>query len=243
MNTEPTFPPLLTGLPVIGQIDPFQNAISLAPLGCDEGTIVHNISNEYLRAAFIFAPEVSLEKACSMMVACGLGFSNALGSLAPPEVAVHLKWNGEILVNGAQCGELKISASQMDSDAIPNWLIVGITMPIYPTNDDGGGHTPNQTTLFEEGCAEVDPIKLLESWSRHTLVWINRWSDEGSAPLHAEWRSKAHGLGENIRTTLHGTDIDGIFLGIDENFGMLIRIGNDTKIKPLSSLLKNGVSA
>ncbi len=239
MTTEPTFPPLLTGQAVTGAIDPFEKAISLATLGCDAGTIVHNISNDVLRAAFIFAPEVPLEQACAMMIACGIGYSNALGALAPPEVAVHLDWHGGILVNGAMCGGLKMAASDNNPTTIPDWLVVGLTVPLLPAYDEGG-HTPDQTTLFQEGCVEVNPTELLESWSRHTLVWINRWSDEGPAPLHAEWRAKAYAMGDDVTTNVDGTEITGSFLGIDEAFGMLIRTSKTTQVKPLSSLLQNG---
>lgn len=239
MTTEPIFPPLLKGQAVTGKIDPFEKAVSLATLGCDAGTIVYNIRQQYMRAAFIFAPEITLEKACAMMIACGVGYSNALGALAPPEVAVHLDWHGDILVNGATCGGIKMAASHSDPAAMPEWLVVGLTVPLFPA-DDEGGFTPNQTTLFQEGCAEVDPVTLIESWARHTLVWINRWDDEGPAPLHAEWRSKAHDMGEEINTTLQGTEVKGTFLGVDEDFGMLIRTGEATQVKPISALLRNG---
>jgi biotin-(acetyl-CoA carboxylase) ligase len=237
MTTEPIFPPLLTGEAATGNIDPFEKAISMATLGCDAGTIVHRITSEYLRAAFIFAPEVTLDKAAAMMIACGIGYSNALGALAPPEVAVHLDWHGGILVNGARCGGLKIAASHDDPNAIPDWFVVGLTIPLIPPNDDGGGHMPDQTSLLQEGCIEVEPLRLLESWSRHSLVWINRWSDEGSAPLHAEWRTMAQGIGEDITTGLSSNEITGTFVGIDEDFGMLIRTDETTHIKPLSDLL------
>ncbi len=239
MTTEPIFPPLLSGQAVTGQIDPFEKAISLATLGCDAGTIVYNIGNDVLRAAFIFAPEVALEKACAMMIACGIGYSNALGALAPPEVGVHLDWHGGILVNAGLCGGLKMAASDNDPTATPDWLVVGLTVPLFPANDEGG-LTPDQTTLFQEGCVEVDPVELLESWSRHTLVWINRWTDEGPAPLHAEWRSKAYAMGDKVTTIVDGNEVTGSFLGIDEAFGMLIRTHETTKVKALSSLLLNG---
>jgi biotin-(acetyl-CoA carboxylase) ligase len=130
-----------------------------------------------------------------------------------------------------------MAASSANPTDVPDWLVVGLTIPLIPPNDDGGGHTPDQTCLFQEGCIEVDPMRLLESWSRHTLVWINRWSDEGAAPLHAEWRTMATGVGESITTTLQGDEISGTFLGIDEAFGMLIRTDETTHIKPLSDLL------
>ena len=59
-------------------------------LGCDAGLVVHNISPDTLRAAIVFAPEVTLEEAIVMLPTCGIGFQNALGALAPPAVAVHL---------------------------------------------------------------------------------------------------------------------------------------------------------
>ncbi len=239
MTPEPTFPPLLSGEPVANHIDPFDKAISMATLGCDAGTIVYNISTEYLRAAFIFAPEVTLEHAVAMQIACGIGYSNALGALAPPEVAVHLDWQGQIMVNGATCGQLQIAADCTDPAQHADWLVVGLTIPLVPADDHGGGDTPDQTTLLQEGCIEVDPTRLLESWSRHSLVWINRWSEEGTAPLHAEWRSMAQGMGEDITIKHKGADLSGTFLGIDEAFGMLVRTDDTTTLVPLTSLLKN----
>ena len=243
MTSEPTFPPLLSGEAIAKHIDPFDKAISMATLGCDAGIIVHNISTEYLRAAFIFAPEVPLEQAAAMMIACGIGYSNALGALAPPEVAVHLDWYGQIMVNGATCGHVQMAASCTDPIEIPNWLVVGLTIPLVPSDDHGGGSTPDQTTLLQEGCIEVDPTRLLESWSRHSLVWINRWSDEGPAPLHAEWRTMALGVGEDILITHDDTELSGTFLGIDEAFGMLVRSDDTTTLIPLTSLLQNGVAS
>ena len=56
----------------------------------------------------------------------------------------------------------------------------------------------------------MDPVDLLESWVKHTLVGINRWADDGVAPLHREWRGLAHGMGKDISVgdvgviTVHG---------------------------------------
>jgi BirA family transcriptional regulator, biotin operon repressor / biotin---[acetyl-CoA-carboxylase] ligase len=240
MTTEPRFPPLLTGHAVTGRIDPFEKAISLAVMGCDAGTIVHNITNDHLRAAFVFAPEVTLDKAAAMLVACSVGYSNAFGALAPPEVMMHLKWDGDVLVNGATCGGLKMAASHSDPAAMANWLVVGLDVPLFPTDSPEGGDTPDQTTLFQEGCAELNPVELLEAWARHTLVWVNRWEDDGVAPLHTEWRNVAFAIGENMTTNLDGKEINGTFLGIDEAFGMLIRTPETTHIKPLTDLLPQG---
>ncbi len=232
--TDPSFPPLMTGQAVTGPIDPFEKACAMATLGCDGGMIVHNITVNRLMAAMVLAPEVPLEEAMAMLPACGIGFQNALGALAPPEVAVHLEWAGGIRVNGASCGRLRVAAGGNDPERAPGWLVVGLDIPLIEASERPGDH-PERTVLYAEGCADLDPVALLESWARHTLVWITRWDSEGGlAALHAEWRGLAHGMGEDVRMGA----ISGKWLGVDERFGMLIRDGDTTHLIPLSSLLE-----
>ncbi|WP_425044124.1 DUF4444 domain-containing protein [Primorskyibacter sp. S87] len=231
--SEPTFPPLMTGQPASGGEDPFDRAQALAALGCDGGTVVYNVQVDRLRASIVFAPEVPLEQAMTMLPLCAVGFQNALGALAPPEVAVHLDWAGGIRVNGAQCGRFRVAASERDPNKVPDWLVVGLDLPLLQTAQDPG-QTPDVTALFDEGCADLDPVGLLESWTRHSLVWINRWEEDGNAPLHAEWMGLVWGVGEPIALF----DRQGSFLGVDENFGMLLRESDGTHLIPLSRILE-----
>jgi biotin-(acetyl-CoA carboxylase) ligase len=170
-----------------------------------------------------------------MLPLCGVGFQNALGALAPPELAVHLEWPGGVRVNGARCGGLLPAASTVNPDDHPDWLVIGLEVPLWPDNDDPG-RTPDETALYAEGCAEVDAVALLESWARHTLAHINRWSTEGIEPLHREWRGLAWAMGETV-TVLGET---GTFLGIDEAFGLLLRQDEETRLFPLTRLLEDG---
>lgn len=232
--SAPSFPPLLSGQPVTGAISPFDKARAMAALGCDAGTIVHNVTPAELRAALVLAPEVPLAQAMAMLPACGVGFQNALGALGPPEVAVHLDWAGGIRVNGARCGRLRAAAGTRDPAALPGWLVIGLEVPVAMATDRPG-ERPDETALLEEGCAEVDPVTLLEAWARHTLVWIARWEDEGPRPLHAEWRGLAWGMGEEI--TREGRT--GTWLGMDEAFGMLLRDGETTHLIPLTTVLED----
>ncbi|MDT8326339.1 MAG: DUF4444 domain-containing protein [Roseovarius sp.] len=231
--STPAFPPLMSGLAVSGSTDPFEKACAMASLGCDAGLIVHNITANRFLAALVMAPEVPLEEAMAMLPACGVGFQNALGALAPPEVAVHLEWPGGIRINGAACGHFRVAAGGSDPAGLPGWLVVGIDLPLLQITERPGDR-PDQTALYDEGCAEVDPVTLLESWARHTLVWINRWEDDGGKDLHSEWRPLAHDMGEDV----HQNGIAGKFLGVDERFGMLLRSGETTHLIPLSTLLE-----
>ncbi|WP_170608244.1 biotin/lipoate--protein ligase family protein [Ruegeria arenilitoris] len=229
--SQPVFPPLLTGHSVSGGENPFERAQAMSALGCDAGTVVYNIQANRLRVAIVFAPEVPLQDAMAMLPLCAVGFQNALGALAPPEVAVHLGWDGPIFVNGAKCGTFHAAASSSDPDTIPDWIVIGWELALLQTSGDPG-ETPDITALYDEGCADVSPEQLVESWSRHMLTWLNRWQEEGNASLHSEWMGLIRDVGEPIGE-------QGVFLGTDERFGMLIRKGSDTQLRPLTQLLEN----
>ena len=244
MSAEaPSFPPLLSGKAVTGSTDPFAKACADAALGCDAGLVVHNVSEDWLRAAIVFAPEEPLEQAMAVLPACGIGYQNALGALAPPEVAVHLDWTGFITVNAARCGRLRVAASTTDPGIEPDWIVVGLEVPLIPRGGEDPGLTPDETSLFEEGCVEVDPVHLLEAWARHTLLWVSKLLEEGREPLHREWRGLARDVGEDVTFELNGARHMGTFVGVDENFGMLLRTNADTALIPLSRTLETEVSS
>ncbi|MFC3616662.1 DUF4444 domain-containing protein [Lutimaribacter marinistellae] len=235
MTAQLSFPPLLQGQPAPDGADPFERAQALAALGCDGGTIVHAIQADRLRAAVVFAPETSLDQAMAMLPLCAVGFQNALGALAPPEVAVHLSWDGQIRVNGARCGFFRAAASTREPEEIPDWLVIGWEVALMPTGAVPG-ETPDVTALYEEGCADLSPAGLVESWSRHMLAWLHRWEEEGNAPLHAEWMGLVQGVGEDVTRE----DVSGTFLGTDDRFGMLIRTADATRLVPMTELLETG---
>ncbi|NOR61417.1 MAG: DUF4444 domain-containing protein [Rhodobacteraceae bacterium] len=231
-----TFPPLFTGEAVSGSTDPFAKACTQAIIGVDAGLLVHSITPDFIKAAIVFAPESSLEEAMVAMIACGVGFQNAMGALAPPEVGVHLGWQGEIYVNGGRAGRLRVAASDNDPSKEPDWLVVGLELDLLQQGDGETGDRPNDTCLMMEGCGDISPIRLLESWSRHTLVWLNDVENDGPRALHEQWRGLAKGMGDEVE--IDGTK--GTFVGVDTAFGLLLKVAGETQLTPLSSVLETG---
>ncbi len=223
----PVFPPLLSGHEVPTGDCPFAHAVTMAREGCDAGNVTYARGQDTLRAAIVFAPEVTLARAAMMMPVCGIGFQNALGALAPPEVAVHLQWNGTIRINGAPAGRLRMAAEPADPAQVPDWLVVGLEVSIFAPEE----RTHERTALMLEGCGDVEPAHLLEAWARHSLLWINRWEEDGNPPIVREWRGLAHGIGEAIEGR-------GTFSGLDEDFSMVLRDDTGTKLVPLTDLLE-----
>lgn len=229
---QPSFPPLLRGAEVPAGQDVAAKAVAEASLGADPGLVVWRCSPERLEAALLLAPQAPLGQAISVAFAVALGFGDALGALAPPEVAAHYEWPGVFRVNGARCGAMRAIADTGDAMAEPEWLVIALDVPFLPEGAEPG-ETPDRTCLGEEGCVDITPERLLESWSRHTLVWINTWVTDGFPPLHEAWRARARGIGEDLPD-------GGTVVGLDEWGGQLVRSGGETRVRPLTRLLEAG---
>ena len=228
--TTPQFPPLFKGQDAQGG-DPFAMAIAAAEVGCDAGLVIFDLAADRLRAAIVFAPDLTLADAAVILPVCGVGLQNAIGALGPPEVSVQFGWDGTVYVNGGRCGVLRIAASGTP-DVEPDWLVIELTLSLWP-DSDVTGLQPDQTALYAEGCAEIDAISLLEAWARHTLVGINTWTDSGTAQIHREWQGLAHGLeGEVTAGSLTGT-----YIGLDDRLGLLLKIDDTTTLIPLTTNL------
>ncbi|KIT15719.1 biotin/lipoate--protein ligase family protein [Jannaschia aquimarina] len=220
-------PPLFQGVEV--EHDPLAYLRQRASEGCDAGLLAYRLTAQDLSAALVLAPEVPLSQAVAMLPVASVGLQNALGAIGPPEVAVHLGWDGTIYLNDGICGHIAITADTDVPEATPNWLIVSITLVLQPK--EGEQSPPTETSLAAEGCGEIDPEQLLEAWARHTLVWIDRWESEGPRPVHAEWSGLLRGL--------HETTPAGTFIGTDEAFGMLLRDAEgQTTLVPLTTHLE-----
>lgn len=226
--SAPVLPPLLTGHETAG--DPFPAAVALARAGVEAGTLVWTRPGEVFDAALVLAPECALEPALVMVPALANGLADAFGALVPPEVGMQFAWPDGILVNGGQAGLIRVAAGRAGSDAIPeagerpDWLVIAVTLQFGGLDADPGMR-PHLTALVEEGCGDLDPMRLLESWARHLLVWINMWDDAGPVPVLAAWEARLAGLG----TLRDGARV----LGLDACGGLRSAVG----ITPLSAML------
>lgn len=215
---RPSFPPLLRGEEAAG--DPFDRAVSRARAGADPGLLVWARRADAMQAGIVLAPEQPLDQAAGVLLAGPVALADALGALSPPEVAVHFDWPGGVRVNGALCGTVRAAASTADPSAVPDWLVLGVDMAFLPPEGREGGETPDETCLYAEGCGDVMPLDLLETWSRYMVVWITRFVDDGIAPLHAAWRARAWKIGEPLPEGSRWGP--GTFTGLDEHGGMLV---------------------
>lgn len=233
----PVFPPLFRGEACAS--DPFEQAVTRATAGTEPGLIVYAEDGMALRAALVLAPDVVLGEALQIVPVAALGWADALGSHAPPECPLHVEWPAGFRLNGGRCGQVRALAPDQ-APGVPDWLVVGIDIPVIAPDrgESEPGQNPDMTTLHAEGCADIAPQTLLESWSRHTLNWMNRWQDEGLKPVHADLLPRLWNRDGQAETTVPGTDHTGHVLGMDDQCGLLLKIEAGTVVIPLDTMLE-----
>ena len=230
MNDTPRpldFPPLLSGEKVTG--DPLQAAIAAAARDVEPGLIHYAEDPATFRVALTLAPEQALRDALPVTFAAALGAYDAIGALTPPEVACHVTWPGSIKINGATCGHLRAAAATDDPDAEPDWLIVALDLSVAARTSAPGG-TPDVTTLHDEGAADITVPDLIEAFARHTMNWLHIYLTDGLPAVAQAWLTKAEGYQGEITQPEPG-----IFLGLDDYGGLILKTGTGTRTLSLLS--------
>ena len=222
----PVFPPLLSGRAVEAGASTFAVASrAAASRAAGAGELFWSQAVDRLDLAVVLEPEVDEARALQvhfvLMVACG----DSVGALGPPELALQYRWPTAILANGAQVGRARLALPVAgDTAAPPAWMVAGVEMAMLGApNRPEPGLLPEQTTLWDEGCGDMDPVSLVESIARHFLAWLNIWQDDGFKPVHEAWLARCEERGGELSLDHAGKRHQGRFLGLDEDGNLLLQ--------------------
>ncbi len=231
---DPVFPPLLNGHAVRSPRRAFDAAVAGARQGeLGAGDVVWGRTTRQLDCAVVLEPDVPPARAAEMIFIMLVAFGDSFGSLSPPEVALSFGWPTIIRLNGGRVGEVHAAMSaECDDLGSPRWMVVGLEVDLQAPSGRAAepGHTPEVTTLADEGCGEITRTELLESVSRHLLTWIHNWEVDGFQEVHASLLYRLEGYREDISVEIGGTTRRGRFTGLDEHGNMLLETGEGSKL-------------
>lgn len=238
---EPTFPPLISGRPLSPATDPF--AAAIAAIGAEEagaGDLYWSQAIDRLDFALVLEPEVAARVAAQVHLAIMVAVGDALGAIAPPEVAVHYRWPYTLLVNGAAAGRFRTGLSLTpDAEAVPGFMVAAVGISIHPgPAASEPGHRPDCTSLWDENCTDIDCTGLLESASRHILAWIDTWQQDGLRPVAEAWMGRAEGRSGELAIAEGQQRAGGRPLGLDDDGNLLIQVSGDTRALSLIECLE-----
>jgi len=170
--------------------DAFDHACAQAPaLGA--GTVVFVGRFDLAEFAVVLEPDEPLARARRAFYAGMVALGDALAALAPPEKPIAFSWPDAVLVDRGLVGGGRLGWPDGTGErARPDWLVFGAAIRTVAMSSEEAGLHPLATALSEEGFGDVNAGRLVEGFTRHLMVAIDRWQESGFEAVAKEYLSK-----------------------------------------------------
>lgn len=237
---KPHFPPLITGHELKAGQSPARKAASGAAKGkFGAGDLLWVHDKDTLDYAIVLEPDVDRVKSFDMVFAQMVALGDAIGAIAPPEVAITHHWPNLILANGAVIGKVSVIMGDDEADGCPRYMVLATEIAVRPkVADTNPGYDRNHTTLWDEGCGDLDALQVLDSTARHFMTWVHTWEEEGFQTVLTQLdgrMERGHFLSFDGK--------DGTFLGLDENANLLFKQDGGTTLIHVADALDTTIRA
>ncbi len=187
ISEMPAFPPGFTTVP--GGRDTWEAAVRGAGAGDDPGCVRWSFAGGTLHIAVVLAPDRPMQDSTAIVALGALALFDALATLAPPQVPIHLLPPNGLAVDGGRVATVRAAMAFGPSDMPPEWAVLGFEVEVQ-AGDAEPGRTPDRTSLHEEGFGDVTADDILVNSLRHLLVWLDAWGQDGVTALDPALRQR-----------------------------------------------------
>lgn len=225
---EPDLPGLYE-LVVVDEADSARAyAERLAGRGADEGTLVwvkkqtegvgrrgkYWISGDKnLHCAVILRPDDSFEACCQLSLLAAVCACQAITLVGEPMEELHLGWPNEIFLNRGKVGAIHLSG-ELDGNDRVTWMVISVNVNTFSHPTSLGF---SASSLRGEGFEEFDRVAVMEGFAREFLAWLNRWADQGLAPVCKAWLWRGDWQDDERSIEVDGRTIRGTFDSLEDD--------------------------
>jgi BirA family biotin operon repressor/biotin-[acetyl-CoA-carboxylase] ligase len=168
-----------------------------------------------LYCTLLLRPLIPVRDWGQLCFVAAVGLRQAIAALAPA-LNPQLKWPNDLLLDGRKLSGTLLEASGAD------WVLIGTGVNLASHPDD------TATSLAAHGI-RLPPKRLLEAYMAALLPWIDRWQQEGFAPVRQRWLEHAVGLGQPITVRLADQELDGRFAALDPSGALILQQTDGTR--------------
>jgi biotin-(acetyl-CoA carboxylase) ligase len=182
-NPELDLPPAFRLATLREAGDAFAHAMKIASKE-GAGTLVWARRFDIVEFALVLEPEEPLAAARRSVYAGLCALHDALATHAPPERFIQFVWPDAILVDGGLVAGAQLGWPKgADEKAPPDWLVFGAMVRTAIMGGGEPGLRPDSAALEEEGFDDLGSGRLIETFSRHFMVWADTWQQDGFRPI------------------------------------------------------------
>jgi len=214
--------PRLYELHIRDQVDDVLSAaVDYALEGAEEGTLVWARTQTRgrvrsgeawlsppggLHCALVLRPDVALPRLLELSLVAQVALGCAIAEQVSPLTELRYHWPDAILISRAKAAALDLAvgpappgAGHDEPESVPEWAALGVNVNLLTAPPELGLAA---ASLRADGDAAVDAETLLVGFARQFLWWVNRWAEDGLAPVRQAWLQRPAGLDEPRRYKL-----------------------------------------
>ncbi|MDZ4841686.1 MAG: biotin/lipoate--protein ligase family protein [Hyphomicrobium aestuarii] len=152
-------------------------------------TLVHVRRFDLVEFAVVLEPDEPLATARRAFYAVMNAAADAISAHVSPEKPVVFNWPATIHIDGGIVGGGLFAVPEGAlEDAVPDWIVAGVTLrSIVPLK--GGRDSPYDLTAVKGTSLEIEGVELLhgeqliEGFCRHLMFYVDRWQEFGFGPV------------------------------------------------------------
>ena len=175
-----------------------------------------------LYATLLLRPRTSASIAPQLSLAASLAVREMAASFLVGQGSVNLKWPNDVLLDGSKLAGILLETHQSTaSNGDVGWVAIGIGVNLRHFPPDA----PYPATSLWQHCgADIEPSEALCALAWSMDRQLTRWNrGEGFERLRNEWMTHAYGIGEEVCVGLGRSEMQGVFLGLDDSGALRLR--------------------
>jgi len=155
------------------------------------GTLVWVGRFDLVEFAVVLEPDEPLRAARRVFYAGLAGLADALAVHAPPEKPIEFAWPDAVRVDGGLVGGARLAwPDGAREDQPAPWLVFGAMIRTVAMTDADPGLRPLAAALEEEGFDGLEAGRLVESFARHLMVYVDAWQAGGFGEVAQAYLSR-----------------------------------------------------
>lgn len=217
-----------------------EQSLLLARDGKEEGTLVWSTRQTEGQArlgrtwyapdgglcvGLVLEPECADDQLGELGLVGLLALGNAIAEQVAPMTDLVYRWPNDVILSGSKVAGVWLDRAD---DRLVISLAVNVTQA--PPQIFGAG-----CVLTEGGAPEITPERLLEGFARHFLDWINRWAEDGMAPVLKAFLTRHASAGASLLVQLDDNEsLAGALVEVDEHGSLILQAGDQTRLLTLN---------
>lgn len=229
-NPETNLPPVFEPVHLQQVDDVAAEAVRRARAGAPEGTLVWSEEQRAgaarlgrswesppggLYASVVFRPEFDWSETGALALIGTVALGSAIAGLVAPMTELRYRWPSGVLVGGT-----RIAGLWLQEDCDEGWLVLSLACNVR----EAPGSVFDGGCLSQEGGEpDLSPALLLEHFARQLLGWLNRWSEDGLAPVTTHFAGRSDPAGTPVALTVSRDEtLAGRIVGFDDQGGLVV---------------------